>query len=30
MVGYEDGREATRVILAIEESAREGRPVGLS
>lgn len=29
MVGYEDGREATRVILAIEQSAREGRPVEL-
>jgi predicted dehydrogenase len=30
MVGYADGREATRVILAIEQSAREGRPVALS
>ena len=29
MVGYEDGREATRIILAIEQSAREGRPVEL-
>jgi predicted dehydrogenase len=29
MVGYEDGREVTRIILAIEESARTGRPVDL-
>ena len=29
MVGFEDGREATRVILAMERSAREGRPVEL-
>jgi predicted dehydrogenase len=30
MVGYDDGREVTRIILAIEESARTRRPVGLS
>ncbi len=29
LVGFEDGREATRVILAMEQSAREGRPVDL-
>lgn len=29
MVGFEDGREVTRVILAMEQSAREGRPVDL-
>lgn len=29
LVGYDDGREATRVVLAIEQSAREGRPVEL-
>jgi len=29
MVGFDDGREATRLILAIERSAREGRPVEL-
>ncbi len=27
MVGYEDGREVTRIILAIEQSARSRRPV---
>jgi predicted dehydrogenase len=30
MVGYEDGREATRIILAIEQSARTGQPVELT
>jgi len=29
MAGFQDGREATRVILAMEQSAREGRPVDL-
>ncbi|MHC4592957.1 MAG: Gfo/Idh/MocA family protein [Planctomycetota bacterium] len=29
LVGYDDGREATRVVLAIEQSANEGRPVEL-
>lgn len=28
-VGFEDGRQATRVVLAMEQSAREGRPVEL-
>lgn len=29
MVGFEDGREVTRIILAMEQSAREGRPIDL-
>ena len=29
MAGFEDGRQVTRVILAMEESARTGRPVDL-
>lgn len=29
MVGIEDGREVTRIILAMEQSAREGQPVEL-
>jgi predicted dehydrogenase len=29
MVGFEDGREVTRLVLAVEESVREGRPVEL-
>jgi len=29
MVGFADGREVTRVILAMDRSAREGRPVEL-
>jgi len=29
LVGFEDGRQATRVILAMEESTRTGRPVDL-
>ena len=29
MVGFEDGREVTRIILAMERSAAEGRPVDL-
>jgi predicted dehydrogenase len=28
-VGFEDGRQATRVVLAMEESARTGQPVEL-
>ncbi len=30
MVGYEDGREVTRIILAIEQSAHTRRPVALA
>ena len=29
LVGYEDGRRVTEAVLAIERSAREGRPVDL-
>jgi len=29
MVGFEEGYEATKIILAMEESARTGQPVGL-
>jgi hypothetical protein len=30
MVGFEDGREVTRTILAMERSVRQGLPVELS
>ncbi|MCK4284225.1 MAG: Gfo/Idh/MocA family oxidoreductase [Candidatus Brocadiae bacterium] len=29
MVGFEDGREVTRIVLAMEESVQEGQPVDL-